>query len=285
MLFLILSIFCSVSVGIIFKISRKFDIAISQVIKWNYTFALLLCYLFFEPDLNAVNSTAPWGVYTSLMLLLPSVFILLAVSIKHIGIVKIDAAQRLSLIIPILAAWFIFMEDFNALKLAGLAVGIPAIVMILIKKDRSDSKNWLYPTLVLLGFGIIDVLFKQIALYKDLPYTTSLFVVFCGALITAIGIIAYEMLFMGKKLGLINLAFGALVGIFNFGNILFYLKAHQAFAENPSTVFAAMNMGVIVFGSLAGILIFKEKLSKLNYFGLFFALIAIALITISQIHK
>jgi len=285
MLFLLLSIFCSVSVGIIFKISRKFDITISQVIKWNYTFALLLCYLFFEPDLNAVNSTAPWGVYTSLMLLLPSVFILLAVSIKHIGIVKIDAAQRLSLIIPILAAWFIFMEDFNALKLAGLAVGIPAIVMILIKKDKSDSKNWLYPTLVLLGFGVIDVLFKQIALYKDLPYTTSLFVVFCGALITAIGIIAYEMLFMSKKLGLINLAFGALVGIFNFGNILFYLKAHQAFAKNPSTVFAAMNMGVIVLGSLAGILIFKEKLSKLNYFGLFFALIAIALITLSQIYK
>jgi len=219
------------------------------------------------------------------MLLLPSVFILLAVSIKHIGIVKIDAAQRLSLIIPILAAWFIFMEDFNALKLAGLVVGIPAIVMILIKKDKSDSKNWLYPTLVLLGFGVIDVLFKQIALYKDLPYTTSLFVVFCGALITAIAIIAYEMLFMGKKLGLINLAFGALVGIFNFGNILFYLKAHQAFAENPSTVFAAMNMGVIVLGSLAGILIFKEKLSKLNYFGLFFALIAIALITLSQIYK
>jgi hypothetical protein len=32
---------------------------------------------------------------------------------------------------------------------------------------------------------------------------------------------------------------------FNFGNILFYLKAHQAFADN-STVFAAMNMGVIL---------------------------------------
>jgi hypothetical protein len=45
---------------------------------------------------------------------------------------------------------------------------------------------------------------------------------------------------------------------FNFGNILFYLKAHQAFADNPSTVFAAMNMGVIILGSL-GILVFKEK--------------------------
>ena len=52
---------------------------------------------------------------------------------------------------------------------------------------------------------------------------------------------------------------GLILGLLNFGNILFYLKAHKALAENPSTVFAGMNMGVIILGSLAGILIFKEK--------------------------
>jgi hypothetical protein len=46
------------------------------------------------------------------------------------------------------------------------------------------------------------------------------------------------------------LSISGLVGAFNFGNILFYLKAHQAFADNPSTVFAAMNMGVIILGVL-----------------------------------
>ncbi|MFT5253564.1 MAG: drug/metabolite transporter (DMT)-like permease, partial [Flavobacteriales bacterium] len=71
--------------------------------------------------------------------------------------------------------------------------------------------------------------------------------------------------------------------VFNFSNILFYLKAHQAFAKNPSTVFAAMNMGVIIIGSLVGVLVFKEKLNTKNYVGLLIALIAIVLITISQI--
>jgi multidrug transporter EmrE-like cation transporter len=70
---------------------------------------------------------------------------------------------------------------------------------------------------------------------------------------------------------------------FNFGNILFYLKAHQAFADNPSTVFAAMNMGVIILGSL-GILVFKEKMSQRNYLGLAFALVSIVLIALSQIY-
>jgi drug/metabolite transporter (DMT)-like permease len=129
------------------------------------------------------------------------------------------------------------------------------------------------------------VLFKQIALHTSLPYTTSLFIVFCGALAVSLCIVLYEMMFQKQKFDIINFAFGSLVGIFNFGNILFYLMAHKEFAENPSTVFAAMNMGVIVLGSLAGILIFKEKLSKLNFFGLVLALGAIVFITLSQIYK
>jgi multidrug transporter EmrE-like cation transporter len=42
-----------------------------------------------------------------------------------------------------------------------------------------------------------------------------------------------------------------------------------------------MNMGVIILGSIAGILIFKEKLSKLNYIGIFLAILSIICITLS----
>jgi hypothetical protein len=58
------------------------------------------------------------------------------------------------------------------------------------------------------------------------------------------------MLRYEKQDYVLSISFGGLVGAFNFGNILFYLKAHQAFADNPSTVFAAMNMGVIILGVL-----------------------------------
>jgi drug/metabolite transporter (DMT)-like permease len=284
MLYLVLSIICSVSVGIIFKTIRNYDTCTTQIVFFNYVFAIILCYLFFNPDVSTVTSSAPWGIYVPLMLLLPSIFLFLASSVRHVGIVRTDAAQRLSLFIPILAAWFIFKEQFNTLKVAGLAVGFPALLLILAKKKDKTGNGWFYPAIVLVGFGVIDVLFKQIALYTTLPYTTSLFVVFCGAMAVMALFALYEMLFLRIKLNIINLAFGALVGIFNFGNILFYMKAHKDFAENPSTVFAAMNMGVIVLGSLAGILIFKEKLSKINYLGLALALAAIVLITLSQIY-
>lgn len=282
MLFLVLSIICSVSVGVIFKVVRNYSIDISQIVAANYGFALVLCYFFFNPDFTAVGVDAPWGIYISLGVLLPSIFLFLAASIKHIGIVKTDAAQRLSLFIPILAAWLIFGEKFNSLKITAFLIAFPALLLILNKPSENTKNKWMYPAIVLVGFGLIDILFKRIALFTNLPYTTSLFIVFALALVIMTVVVGFEIAFKKAKLNYKNLLFGGLVGVFNFGNILFYLKAHQSFSENPSTVFAGMNMGVIIIGSLTGIFIFKEKLSKMNFAGLFLALVAIVLIVMSQ---
>ena len=137
--------------------------------------------------------------------------------------------------------------------------------------------------LVLLGFGIIDILFKKVAVFKDFSFTTSLFLIFCGAFIVSILFLIGKILIQKEKLESKNILWGLALGILNFGNILFYLKAHKALAENPSTVFAGMNMGVIILGSLAGILLFKEKMTKWNYFGIILAIISIIIITLSQL--
>lgn len=284
MLFLVLSILCSVIVGVIFKITRKYNSNPSQIVAFNYVTALVLCYFTFSPNLAEVNLNAPWNIYIAIGVLLPILFLFLVASIKHMGIVKTDAAQRLSLFIPILAAWFVFKEEFNFYKVIGLVIGFLALLFILRKQSENIENKWIYPAVVLIGFGIIDILFKQIALYTTLPYPTSLFVVFCIALAVAILISVYELGIKNVKLESKNILFGALVGIFNFGNILFYLKAHKAFAENPSTVFAGMNMGVIILGSLIGLVFFKEKLSKINFIGIFLALISIVFIVVSQFY-
>lgn len=282
MLFLILSILCSVTVGVIFKITRKYNANPIQIIAFNYITAILLCYFTFSPDLTAVHADAPWNIYATVGVILPIVFLFLFTSIKYMGIVKTDAAQRLSLFIPIIAAWLIFKEEFNSYKVIGLIIGFIALLFILRKQSINDQNKWIYPAAVFLGFGIVDILFKQIALYTALPYTTSLFIVFDIALAVSLLVVVYDVVLKKVNLNSKNILFGALVGIFNFGNILFYLKAHKAFAENPSTVFAGMNMGVIVLGSLVGLLFFKEKLSKINFFGIALALIAIVFIVFSQ---
>nr|WP_309757536.1 EamA family transporter [Flavobacterium sp.] len=283
MLFLILSVICSVTVGILFKIARKYTINHTQIVAWNYVFAMLFCYATFSPDITKVNSTAPWELYSVIGILLPIIFLFLAASIKHMGIVKTDAAQRLSLFIPILAAWLIFNEQFSILIIVAFVVAVPALLLILSKSTQSTATKWVYPAVVLIGFGVIDILFKQISSFTSLPYTTSLFVIFGIAMTIMIAVVAYEIILKNIVLKTSNVIFGALVGMFNFGNILFYLKAHQDFSKSPSTVFAGMNLGVIVVGSLVGVLIFKEKLSKLNFLGLSLALVAIVLIVVSQV--
>ncbi len=283
MLYLLLSILCSVTVGVLFKISRKYETNNQQIVLFNYLFALGLCGFVFTPDLAGLDDSAPFLIYGSLGVLLPVVFLFLIASINHIGIAKTDAAQRLSLFIPILAAWLIFNETFTTYKVLGIAIGFLALFFILAKPASTTDPSWKYPLLVFLGFGIIDILFKKIAVYTVVPYTTSLFVVFATAFVVMAIVVLYQLISKKQPFHTRNLLFGFLVGLFNFGNILFYLKAHRAFAESPSTVFAGMNMGVIILGSCIGILAFKEKVSKLNYVGLVLALVSILFIVKAQL--
>lgn len=284
--FLIFSILCSVSVGILFKIARRYAVSFQQMINYNYVVAIILCYLAYQPDIHMVTSSAPWSLYSLLALLLPTVFLVLAASVRHIGIVKTDIAQRFSLIISILAAFFVFNESISPVKWIGLAIGFTAIFLVLYRNETTsgEKNNGWYPIIVLLGFGIIDVCFKLIAASTEIPYTTSLFVVFCGALVVSTAITLYALLVKKEKTNGKSLLFGLALGILNFGNILFYLKAHKALHDNPSTVFASMNFGVILLGTLAGTLLFKEKISRLNAIGIFLAFLAIIVITASQLY-
>lgn len=281
MLYLLLSIFCSVTVGVLFKAARKWTTNAKQIVLFNYLFALLLCFIVFSPNVQVISVEVPISLYISLGVLLPLVFLVLIASIKNIGIVKTDAAQRLSLFVSIVAAWLIFNEVFSVTKLIGILTGFVALFLVLNKKDSSTETDLKYPILVFLGFGVIDILFKKVAVFAVVSYTTSLFVIFSIAFVFMLFVVLYEIVVDKKPLELKNLFLGLLVGCFNFGNILFYLKAHQAFSDNPSTVFAGMNMGVILLGSIVGVLVFKEKLSKLNYIGLVLALFSILLIVIS----
>ena len=75
--------------------------------------------------------------------------------------------------------------------------------------------------------------------------------------------------------GLGHLLTGILLGALNFANIYTYIRAHQSLPGNPALVFSAMNMGVIVLGTLVGAMAFREPLSKLNLLGVLLALGAI----------
>ncbi len=287
MIYIFLSICCSVFVSVLLKLSKRYSINVFQAIVWNYLAAGILAFVFLKPNIGTFHNSS-YPIYISLGILLPALFIILAASIRFSGIVRTDIAQRLSLFIPVLASFLIFRESLTALKAAGILTGFAAIIFSIPwykqkgEKQNQSNKGWIYLLIVFIGLGFIDVLFKQLAQNKAVSFGSSLFLVFTIAF--TLSLISLIILVIQKKQNLHwkNFICGLILGIANFGNILFYLKAHQSLANQPSVVFSAMNIGVIILGSIVGILIFKEKLSKLNYIGILLALISVFLITLNN---
>ena len=65
-----------------------------------------------------------------------------------------------------------------------------------------------------------------------------------------------------------NIVAGLLLGFLNFANIALYVKAHILLKDSPAIVFAGMNILVVLFGVIAGLFIFKEKLNNITVLGL-----------------
>lgn len=288
MLYVFLSVCCSVIVSVLLKLARRYSIDIFQAITWNYSMAILLTWFLFKPQLAAISfQSAPVGIYLAVGILLPLVFWVMASSVRVVGIVRTDVAQRLSLFIPILAAFLLFGETLSVLKVIGLIIGIAAIMCSIPWQKKTANRKvlsnaWIYLLVVFLGFGAIDVLFKKVAAFTAVPYTTSLFVIY--GLSFTIAFIALMVRVMAKQTRIVwpHIFFGLILGVANFGNILFYLKAHKALSTSPSTVFSAMNIGVISVGAIVGLVVFNERLSTLNKIGIALAIIAIIIITYSQ---
>ena|SRR6185437_15316514 len=279
MIYIIISICCSVAVSILLKLAKRYHIDVYQAITWNYSIAIILTWIFLRPHLQNLGD-APIFTYSLLGLLLPALFVVLAISVRLSGIVRTDIAQRLSLFIPIIAAFLMFGELLTPLKIIGIVLGFTAIICTIPWQQKDERKPaqanaWIYLLIVFAGIGLIDVLLKQIAAFKAVSYNTSLFIVFVLAFVFSLAGLLFQVFTGRMRFSWPHIFIGWVLGVANFGNILFYLKAHKALATQPATVFSAMNIGVIVAGALIGLIIFKEKLSLLNKAGIVIAIVAI----------
>ncbi len=283
MTFVLLAALCSVLVSILLKLAPRLRFDIGQAVAWNYVIAGGLTLLVLHPSTRSLRAPGmPWATLVALGVLLPTIFLVLGTSVRHAGIVRTDAAQRLSLLVPLLAAFTLFGEALAPIKLAGCALGLMALACMLHRPGRGGAKaqagwsGWLHPLLVFVGFGIIDVLFKRVAA-AGISLGTALTIAFALALLVAFAI----QFARRSRFTLRSALAGVALGLCNFGNILFYLRAHRALPGQPSLVFASMNLGVVVLGALVGVLVFREALGRLATFGVLLALAAIGLLTLA----
>lgn len=288
MLYILFSVVCSVIVSIILKLLPKYRIDVRQAIAGNYLVASVLAVVLLQSRptlLMHFSFDAAWQVLLALAVLLPSIFLVMAKSVNTVGIIRTDVAQRLSLIIPLIAAFTLFGEQLSWQKSAGLLLGLIAILAIVQKPDSSktSASYWRWPALVFLGLGLIDVLFKRLAQLSHVAFSDVLLATFILAFIVLVIYNLGRYLRKQAHWQWRNITAALLIGFFNFGNIVFYIKAHQQLHSSPALVFATMNIGVIVLASVLGVGLFKERLSKQNYAGLILAVIAIAILASARV--
>ena len=281
MSYLIASICCSVFVSVLLKVARHYDIDVRQAVAVNYAVAALLCVAVLQPELHTLQRPAtPWGVLIALGFLLPSVFLAMAASVRHAGIVRSDAAQRLSLFIPLMAAFLLFGQSLSSQTAIGIAVAFAALACLIGRpqsgpavQSTAGPGSWAWPLAVWLGYGVIDILFKQMA-RAGTQFAGGLLAAF---VLAGLVILSY-LLIKRVQWSWRHAAGGLILGLANFGNILFYIRAHQHYATDPALVFSAMNIGVITLGTLVGALFFKEKLTPRNWLGVALAIGAVVVL-------
>lgn len=297
MMYLTIAVLCSVAVSVLLKILRQQNIDIRQTIVAGYPAAFLLTWVLLKPDISGMDQLGgAWGIIVALGVLLPAVFVILGRAIAAVGMVATDAAQRLSLIIPIIAAFLLFGEVLTGVRIFGLALGFlalgaliyrpqPAIISdgtltnhagmvtgnATVKNHTLRTTLWLFG--VWAGYGVIDILFKQVA-KQGAAFPLTLFISFgLAGLLLLIYLLITRVRWQGRAL-----AAGLLLGALNMGNIYAYIRAHQLLSDSPSIVFTGMNVGVIAVATLIGVGVFKESLNRINMLGLLLAISCVAVL-------
>ena len=279
MMYLTIAVLCSVAVSVLLKVLRQRNIDIRQTIVAGYPVAFLLTWLLLKPDVSGMSALGgTWAIIIALGVLLPAVFIILGRAIDSVGMVATDAAQRLSLIIPIVAAFLLFGEVLTGTRIFGLLLGFLALGALIYRPQQGQVNKqvkytplWLFG--VWAGYGIIDILFKQVA-KQGAAFPLTLFISFgLAGLLLLIYLLIMRVRWQGNAL-----AAGLLLGALNVGNIYAYIRAHQILSESPSIVFTGMNVGVIAVATLIGVGVFKESLNRINILGLLLAICCVAVL-------
>ena len=245
--------------------ARKISL-LNKPLRFNYIVAISLSYFLLKPDFKGLEFTEYLAqsdstpIFLALGILLPTVFIIMSKAVEFAGIVRSDAAQRLSLFLPIVASFIIFHETLSQPKIVGIILAFIGLFCILNKSNEQSAvtfKGVLGLIGVWFGYGTIDILFKQVAKSGG-AFPTTLFIAFSLA-----ACVMFLYLFLKRTQWTVPSFIGGIIlGVLNFFNILFYIKAHQSFGQNPTLVFAGMNIGVICLGTSPAHFSLKKKSAK-----------------------
>ncbi|HMN33256.1 MAG TPA: EamA family transporter [Chitinophagaceae bacterium] len=291
--YLILSILLNAYIGIVFVVFNRFKIDILQAIVFNYMTCVITGTLFnAEFPLHIQSMQEPWFWWAMLMgLMFISILNLIGVSSVKVGVTVTQTANKLSLIIPVLFSWYLYNEEITWVKWSGIFLAMLSVVLTIWKSEKSKSKKTLlslfYPLLIFVGSGLLDTLTKYVeANYVKNESIANSYLIAGFLSAATIGFLLLSILYLlkKKKFRMKNVLAGIILGVPNYFSIYYLIMALKSQTLSSSAVIPINNIGVLFVVSFFGILIFKEKMSKVNYIGLSLTMISILLIYFGDLY-
>ena len=201
-------------------------------------------------------------------------FVLLQSNMKRNGVVLSSIFMKLGLLVPMVLSVAVFREMPTLVQILGFCAAIVAIVLINYESGGKFRFRWGLLLLLLSG-GSCDAMAK---IYEELgPGALSaqyLFYTFVVAFLLCLALAAWKK----EAFGFREVFFGVLLAIPNFYSARFLLDSLNTV---PAVIaYPTFSVGTILTVTLAGVLLFKERLSKRQWIALAIILCALALLNL-----
>ena len=281
---LALSILSSSLLLVIFKYFERYKIQTFQAITVNYYVAaslgFLLSSLSIDPYSLVKQTWLPSAVIIGVIFI--AMFYLMAISSQKVGVAISSVANKMSLVIPVVAGVILYDESLEGLKLAGVILAIAGVVLVTLPKKEIhiERKYLLLPLVIFIGSGFLDTFFKYVETYKIRSEEIELFSasLFLIAALVGTTVMIYKRVSASDTLEVKSIIGGFALGVPNYFSIHFLLMALNLPDLESTLIFPVNNTGIVLLSTLLAIVLFSEKLSKLNWAGIVLAVSSILMI-------
>jgi drug/metabolite transporter (DMT)-like permease len=296
MLYLILTILLNAYLFIAFKIFERFEVDNLQAIVANYWVCVITGSIFLGSfPVGKSSLEQPW-IYWALGMgaAFISIFNLIAYCTKQDGITTTTIANKLSMVIPVAFALWLYNDKMSWTKGIGILLAAPAVYLSSKSQDDNDKKQNLWiAALLFVASGLLDTLVNYIAHQyfttnnpkaDEQGQTTYLLHAFSSAAIIGLGLVTYLLITGRRTFAWKNVLAGLALGVPNFFSIYFLMRLLQTRFLPGSAAIPVNNIGIVLVASISAILFFKEGAKAQRIIGMVLSVAAILLIMLSDLH-
>ncbi len=286
MIYLALSILSSTLIFVVFKLFDVYKIQTLYAIITNYVVACTVGFFLYDGPVGINDLTGkPWFIGPVLLgVLFIVIFNLMARTAQVSGVSVASIATKMSLAIPVVMGVLLYGEHLSLVQIIGIVLALVAVYLASIKEKsiKINRKALILPLLVFLGSGVIDTsiqYFEEIHLTnQEIPVFSSM--VFGFAALTGFVFIGIKSIKTPLKPNFKNILGGIALGVPNYFSIFFLIQALRSGILGSAAIFTLNNVAIVMFSTIIGILLFKEKLSPKNWIGVAMAVLSIILVAL-----